>query len=167
MGCGERGRQSEQGGVRGVDGRAALGAIGKGDMRTEWDGWDLDYRGVRVEVKASGLSQGWDPDRHSIPRFDIAPRKWSFRPDQGGWVESVPPARIADLYVFCLHKPVPATNENICDPTSWEFWVISKQTLDNELGAQKTVGLTTLGLLSAPVGHSGLEAGVDAIAPAN
>ena len=66
-----------------------------------------------------------------------------------------PPARPAQLYVFCLHEPVPATNENVHDPACWRFWVIPTQTLNEELGSQKTVGLRTLGRLTEPVGSVG------------
>ena len=77
------------------------------------------------------------------------------------WIEHDQPMRFADVYVFCLHEPVPATNENVRDPACWKFWVISKQTIDKELGAQKSVGLATLTRLVAPVQWSEIRSAVD------
>ena len=131
----------------------ALGCIGDSDVRQGWDAYDLQYGRVKVEVKASGRSQSWNLHQPSKPSFDIAPRKWTWRESTDEWIENDPPARSADVYVFCLHKPVPATNRNVRDPTAWEFWVISRQTLDKKLGPQKSVGLGTLDHLTGPTGR--------------
>ena len=63
--------------------------------------------------------------------------------------------------MFCLHEAEPATNENVCDPAGWRFWVIPTRQLDDRLGAQKTVGVSTLDRLAPPVGWSGLRSAVD------
>ena len=39
----------------------ALGVIEASDVRTEWDAVDLRFGDLRLEVKASGLSQAWNP----------------------------------------------------------------------------------------------------------
>ena len=139
----------------------ALGAIGDGDIRQGWDAYDLLHDEVNVEVKASGLSQSWNPDERSNPRFDVAPRKWTWLASEDEWIENDPPARPADVYVFCLHEPVPATNENVVDPTAWKFWVLSARTLDDQLGPQKSVGIATLNGLVAPIGWDEIQNAVD------
>ena len=139
----------------------ALGAIGEGETREEWDECDLRYRGIKVEVKSSGRDQTWHQDRRSPPRFDIKRRMWVWDARTGKSTRHDPPIRVADVYVFCLHEPIPATNDNVRDPASWKFWVISKRTLDNELGPQKSVGLSTLSELAAQIGWSDLKAAVD------
>ncbi len=139
----------------------ALGVISENDVRDEWDAYDLLYRRKKVEVKASGADQAFSARKRSKPRFDIAPRQWKWEASAGDWVKLEPPARVAEVYVFCLHEPVPATNENVRDPESWKFWVISRKTLDDELGAQKSVGVATLNRLGAPVGWLEIRDAVD------
>ena len=139
----------------------ALGCISDGDMRQGWVAYDLLYGEVKVEVKASGLSQSWNLLQPSKPIFDIAPRKWTWLASTDERIENDPPARPADVYVFCLHGSVPATNRNVRNPTAWEFWVISQQTLDEELGPQKSVGLATLDRLAARIDWSDIKEAVD------
>ena len=87
--------------------------------------------------------------------FDIAPRKSDWDAETDEWVAFDPPERPAHLYVFCLHEPVPATNQNVLDPGCWRFWVISTQTLNERLGSQETVGLGRLNRLTEPLGGYG------------
>ncbi len=141
----------------------ALEAIGEDDTRDEWVESDLCYRGIKIEVKASGRGQAWKQDRPSTPQFGIRPLKqtWDKRTDE--WTDHDPPARVADIYVFCLHWPFPATPADVRDPASWKFWVVSKRTLDDQLGSQETVALSRLQELapSGPVGWSEIKAEVD------
>ena len=139
----------------------ALGAIAAGDVRHEWDAYDLRYGDIKVEVKASGRDQSWKSDSRSKPRFDISPRTWSWVVETDELIEHDPPARIADVYVFCFHVPERATNENVRDPASWKFWVVTKEKLDNDLGPQNSVGFSTLDRLATPVGYPSLMAEVD------
>ena len=67
------------------------------------------------------------------------------------------------MYVFCLHKPVPANNENVADANEWRFWVISGRTLDEQLGRQQTVGIATLNRLADPIRWTDIKPSVDAI----
>lgn len=134
----------------------ALGIIGEGVHRTEWDWCDLRYRDITIEVKASGLSQTWNPEQQSTPRFDIEPRKGRW--DAGEWRTFDPPRRPADIYVFCLHEVVPATIKNVQDPDGWTFWVIPTRLLDEELGGQKSVGVGTLNSLTQSVDWKAITA---------
>ena len=136
----------------------ALNTIQDTDTRAEWDWYDLTYDGLTIEVKASGFSQTWAPKRRSTPRYDIAPRKqaWDAQTDQTQKFD--PPARPADVYVFCLHEALPATLENVQDPECWKFWVISTRRIDAELGTQKSVGESTLNSLSERVGWAEIPA---------
>ena len=127
----------------------ALRAIGDKDVRLEWMPWDLEYRDQKIEVKASGQAWSAQPS----PRFDIAPRRWTWSASTDSWIENDPPARPADVYVFCLHTSEEATNENVADPSCWQFWVVSRQTLDEKLGPQKSVGPGTLDHHTGPAGR--------------
>ena len=122
---------------------------------------DLRYGGLTIEVKASGLSQSWNPRNRSTPSLGIAPRKMAWDAATDAWESFDPPRRAADVYVFCLHQAVPAVNENVADPARWTFWVIPTERLDYRLGAQQTVRVSTLNSLAAPVGWSELRDIVD------
>ena len=135
----------------------ALGVIGDGDTRAEWDSVDLRYGDLKIEVKDSGLSQSWNPRNRSTPSLGIAPRKMAWDAATDTWESFDPPRRTADVYVFCLHQAVPADNENVADPAQWTFWMIPTATLDDRLGAQQTVRVSTLNSLAAPVGRSELR----------
>ena len=139
----------------------ALGVIGDGDTRVEWDSVDLRYGDIKIEVKASGLSQSWNRQNRSTPNFRIPLRKMAWDAATDTWESFDPPRRVADVYVFCLHHAVPATNENVADPARWTFWVIPTERLDDRLGAQQTVRVSTLDSLAAPVGWSELRDAID------
>ena len=140
-----------------------LQIIGDCDVRRTWDAYDLLYEDVKIEVKASGLSQGWNVDSRSNPRFDIRPRKWTWLESEDQWIENDPPARPADVYVFCLHTSKEATNENVADPHCWQFWVLSSRKLDQDqdLRQRKSVGLAKLKGLTASTSWSELPAAID------
>ena len=142
----------------------ALGVIAKGDARTEWDAVDLHYSQMSTEVKASGRSQTWSPTTQSAPRFGIAPQQRAWIAATDSWVTYQTPKRTADVYVFCLHQAIPASNGNVADPQSWAFWAIATSVLDTELGDQRTVGESTLNGLAQPVPWSQIRRHVDLLA---
>jgi hypothetical protein len=63
--------------------------------------------------------------------------------------------------VFCHHTPEEATNENVADPSQWEFWVVATTTLDTELEDQKTIGTGRLNTIADPVNWGSLRNTVD------
>ena len=138
----------------------ALGVIGDDDVRKEWDAVDLRFGDLTIEVKASGLSQTWNLLVPSTPRFGIPRQKRAWFADTDDWIVYDPPQRTADVYVFCLHQSVPATNENVADPDSWSFWVVATSTIDDELDDQSSVGTSTLDQLAEPVDWSEIKAAV-------
>ncbi len=140
----------------------ALGVIGPDEVRLEWDAADFRYRGKPIEVKAGGRGQRWGQNKPSTVRYDIARRQEAWNASTGEWEPHDVPLRNADVYVFCLHTPVMATNENVADLSCWEFRVVAAAVLDNKLGDQKTVGITTLDGLAKSVGWDGLRTAVDA-----
>jgi len=142
----------------------ALGVIREGEIRQEWDAVDLRFGDLLIEVKTSGVSQTWNQEGSSTPRFDISRQKRAWLADTDDWTVYDPPQRTADVYVFCLHESAPATNENVADPDSWSFWVVATSTIDKELDDQASVGVSTLNQLAEPVDWSGIKAAVDRIA---
>lgn len=113
-----------------------------GEQRTEWDAWDLTTpEGIRVEVKSSGYVQSWKQEKLSDIRFSVREAK--------GWMAetntyTTDRARSADVYVFCIHKEI---DKALADPlkvNQWDFIVFPVNLLNQKLGSQKTVGLSTL-----------------------
>lgn len=117
--------------------------------RIEWDEYDLDYNGLRVEVKSCAYIQAWEQKKHSSIRFAIGEKiKW----DKSKRVEGKPAEnkrteireRNNDLYVFCLfdHK-----DRETADPTNlnqWTFYIAPTKLLNKKLGNQKSLSLSTL-----------------------
>ena len=67
--------------------------------RLEWDQYDLDIDGDKVEVKSAAYVQTWEQTRSSVIAFGIRPAKgWDARTNTAA--TSV--QRCADVYVFCL-----------------------------------------------------------------
>ena len=122
----------------------ALAVIDESEFRQEWDVWDLQYRHASIEVKTSGLNQYWSPLRRSQPYFRITVPKQIFCEQTKKLEPNVQGTRPADVYVFCLHTSLPATNANVACPYTWEFWVVSGRTLDDTLGLRQTVRPSTL-----------------------
>ena len=135
----------------------ALGVINENDIRTEWDAVDLYYGDITIEVKASGRSQTWDLNNPSTPRFGIPKQKRAWFSRKDDWIVYDEPKRSADIYIFCLHQSVPATNENVQDPNSWLFWIIPTSRIDDGLKDQSSVGVSTLNQLTEPVAWSEIK----------
>lgn len=111
-------------------------------VRTEWDAYDMQTpQGLRVEVKSGAYLQSWKQKRLSSIQFGIRPTQgWDASTNE----YSAKPVRQAQVYVFCVlaHK-----DKATVDPLNldqWDFYCLASSTLDREVGAQKTIGLTRL-----------------------
>ena len=116
------------------------------NKRLEWDPYDLAYKNVKIEVKSSAYVQSWEQKRLSIISFDIAPTRL-FDYETNSYEEKR--KRQSDFYVFCLleHK-----ERETIDPLSldqWSFFVVATPILDENLGMQKRISLSTLSKLGA------------------
>ncbi|MFF5988035.1 hypothetical protein [Prauserella flavalba] len=141
----------------------ALGCL-HGGPRQEWDAADLRTRdGIRVEVKSSAYLQSWQQRRPSTLVFDIRPTT--------GWdattnTFATERKRQADVYVFSVFT---ATDRAVADPLDldqWDFYVMSTDRLNDAVGEQKSIRLTSL-LRHAPreCDFGGLAAAVHAESP--
>jgi hypothetical protein len=111
-------------------------------VRTEWDSYDVRTAdGLKVEVKSSAYIQSWAQKRFSNITFGIRPTQaWEAATND----YTSERTRQADIYVFCLlsHK-----DQQTLDPMKleqWQFWVVPTVSLDEQLGGQKTLSLSTL-----------------------
>lgn len=122
---------------------AALG-IDLSAERTNWEPWDLTVHGehgdIRVEVKSCSYLQAWEQARPSDVKFSIRPAmRWSA---QDGWAGEQ--RRQSDVYVFCLFTERDAAAADPMRLESWEFYVLPTKRLDEQCGAQKSIGLRSL-----------------------
>ncbi|WP_419552513.1 hypothetical protein [Candidatus Poriferisodalis sp.] len=140
----------------------ALGVIDETMSRQEWEAYDLQYRNKKIEVKAAGRSQSWNPNHSARISFGIAQKKMSWSAATDTFTHHDQPQRFADVYVFCMHGPVPADNAKVADPAYWQFWVVATKVLDQELGSQKSLGINRLNQLATPVPWRGIREAVDA-----
>jgi hypothetical protein len=135
--------------------------VTEGTRRT-WDCADHEYRGKKIEVKATGCAQRFRVGKkRSPPSFDIAKRvciPW-------GEPAAEPDAladRYADCYVFCIHTDKEAATTNALDLNHWKFLVISKEKLNREFGDQKSVACSVIRKHCEETDFVGLKATVDA-----
>lgn len=132
-------------------------------IRTEWDAFDIETpEGIKVEVKSGAYVQSWEQKKHSTIQFSI-------RPTQGWDSESnernIEVRRQADVYVFCLLKHKDQSSINPLNLDQWVFYVLPTNTLNQSVGAQKTITLNSLESLNpSKVNYGELHASIEAAA---
>ena len=111
------------------------------ELREEWDEYDLlTNEGWKIEVKSASYIQSWKQSKLSNISFRIQPTIiW-----ENDTSRSKIPKRQADAYVFCLlaHK-----DQETIDPlnlSQWEFYVLPTSTLNEKVGNQKSITLSSL-----------------------
>ncbi len=123
----------------------ATGAENANDMTDiTFNAFDLLYKNkYRIEVKTSSLIQSWDLTdyRKSIPSLNIA--KASLPDENGDYKDGAPKQRNSDIYVFCVYK-AETREQSPLNMDLWDFYVIPTKTIDDKLGDQKSIRLTSL-----------------------
>lgn len=110
--------------------------------RKEWDAYDLVSKGgAKIEVKSSSYLQSWPQQKPSEIRFDIAEKRSWFAASNTHSSEAL---RSADIYVFCILEEKDKTKVDPLDLNQWFFIVLAVNDIQERLGKQKTVALTTL-----------------------
>ncbi|WP_236735154.1 hypothetical protein [Mycolicibacterium elephantis] len=109
--------------------------------RVEWDQYDLEIDGVKVEVKSAAYVQTWKQPQLSKIAFGIRPAKgWDARTN----TSAASAQRSADVYVFCLLKAEDREHIDPLDVEQWTFWVLPTSELNRKVPAQKTIRLRSL-----------------------
>ena len=127
--------------------------------RIEWDAVDVvSPSGVKVEVKSSAYLQSWKAKASRIS-FNVQPKlAWNW--DTNSF--AVAPARVADVYVFCLHDHQDPKTVEPMNLNQWRFFVLATEELDAKLERQKTIGLAILKTLNArEVNYANLAAAIE------
>lgn len=112
------------------------------EVRIEWDAYDLKTpSGIKVEVKSAAYLQSWTQEQLSSIQFSIKPTHgW----DSTSNTLAEEKSRQADIYVFCLLAHTEKSTVNPLDLNQWEFYCVSTEMMNQELGPQKTLGLARL-----------------------
>ena len=143
-------------GVRGVRGRYCLRGRGwysrclgllRPPLRGIWDrGQVLRLCPELAPEKPSAISWGIE-ERFA---YDTATDTWG--------EEQV---RSAKCYVFCLYTEKVREAADVLDLEKWEFYVLSTERINRELGTQKRVGLGRIQRMTGPVRYARLRESVD------
>lgn len=134
-------------------------AIGAFDIvREEWDGCDLRYADLRIEVKSSSYLQSWKQKSLYKPRFDIAPKR-AWQAESGAYTAE--PVRFADLFIFCLFTAQEAASANVLDVAQWEFYVVPTDFLNQHFPSGKELTLVNLRAHAAPLAYADLKLTID------
>ncbi len=140
-------------------------AIVAAALEPEWQWCSADYAscdfrrdGVRLEVKQSASLQSWNAAtlRPSKCSFDIAERS-------GQWEDGITwkpgNGRNADVYLLC-HHPLVSAEADHRNSAQWRFFVVP----ETRLPKQKTISLSAVERLAAPVGWSSLKEALEGLA---
>lgn len=112
------------------------------ELRTEWDPYDLRASdGTTIEVKSAAYVQSWAQSKPSAIQFGVA-RTSAWDPDTGMY--DAEKKRQAEVYVFALLAERDPARADPLEMSQWRFFVLATETLDRELGAQKSIAFGRL-----------------------
>jgi len=107
-----------------------------------WGAYDIHSpEGIKIEVKTSAYLQTWQQVKLSDINFGIQ-KTTTWDPETNTY--STESARQADIYVFCVQNCKNQNELNPLDVAQWDFYPVTTKILNEELGNQKTVGLSKL-----------------------
>ena len=146
--------------ARGVFAEFVMGtALGVVDgIRGAWDSFDLLYEGSGIEVKSSAYVQSWYQEKPSAISWGIEER-FAYDTATNTWGEEQ--VRSAKCYVFCLYTERVREAADVLNLGKWEFYVLSTERINLELGSQKRVSLGTIKRMTDPMRYAQLREGVD------
>ena len=138
----------------------ALG-LDKPFNKDHWTLYDIDYNGIRVEVKETAYYHSFnEPGKISNQRvFGITKANSNYEnPDEKNRFE-----RQNDVYVFCLLKGETAEDAWPLELSHWEFYIVPTSVINKECGDQKTVSLSRVQNFTKPVDFEHIKETVDRV----
>ncbi len=113
-------------------------------FRVEWGPYDVQAAdGTKVEIKATGLLQGWAMKKPSTPQWTFgavsASSVWA--EDLGEYVPVDPQTRV-HVWIFALHTATDQRRYDPLDVEAWQFRVMAHRRL--LATGQKSARLSTL-----------------------
>lgn len=135
-------------------------ALGIADgIQEGWKSYDLDYQGLKIEVKSSAYIQSWAQKDYSKIIFNVSMTK-AFDPVTGGLAELS--IRQADIYAFCVLTEKDAERINPLDMDQWTFYLVKTHDLDAAIGKRKTVTLSNIKQIEhVPCAYSEIKQNID------
>lgn len=119
--------------------------------------FDIEYKGKRIEVKATAYYHSWrgDNEYSNVRTFSIAETV-------GQHNEREPiPVRHNDAYVFCLNTGKTEKDADPFEMSHWEFYVVPTSTINNECGHNAKISLGRLKKITPPVSYCKLKESID------
>ena len=111
------------------------------NVRNEWDSYDLNYKGIKIEVKTSSYLQSWNQKSLSKIIFRINPtRAWDYNTSKFAEESK----RQSDLYVFCLLNQKEKSDVDPLNLSQWDFFILITSILNEKAPEQKTISLSSL-----------------------
>ena len=105
-----------------------------------WTLFDTQYRGKRIEVKATSYWQSWKEGHEISEQRTFSIRKTHVKyQDADSKLE-----RQNDIYIFCLDKGKNKESSNPLNLENWTFYVVPTEIINNLFGNQKTLSLNRL-----------------------
>ena len=127
--------------------------------KDHWTLFDIDYNGVRIEVKETAFYHPFnEPGKLSKQRaFSIRKTNSDYEdPDKENRFE-----RQNDIYVFCLLKGENQEEAWPLEVSHWEFFVVPTTVINRECGNQKTVSLSRVQRFTKAVNYNQLRSAID------
>jgi len=111
-------------------------------VRDAWSDCDLRLpTGLRVEVRSSAFIQSWAQQAPSRIVFSVRQsRRWD--PDRGTYADGR--QRNADVFVFALLSETDRARIDPLDVAQWQFYVLSRRTIESRAGNAQTLSLKRL-----------------------
>lgn len=129
------------------------------EPRQTWDAYDLEYEGIKIEVKSSAFIQSKHNDKYSRISFSI--EKHSHWNKDERWEHK---QRYSDIYVFCLFS---TKDRNVADPMcidQWQFMILPTSTINDKCGDQQSISLMSLLQLNPVIcSYDTIKANIDKI----
>lgn len=117
----------------------ALG-ISEAHNSAYWTLWDITYRNIKIEVKATAYYHLWNEGKavSNQRMFSIAKANGSYDPSVCGNEEL---CRQNDIYVFCLNTGTTQESSNPLNLNNWEFYIVPTSFLNEHCGDNKKISL--------------------------
>ena len=123
-------------------------------IRVEWDAYDLEFDGLKIEVKSAGYLQSWHQSKLTIIKFGTQ-KAFAWDKLTGKYEKSQ--KRQADIYVFALLAHQEYETVNPMNVEQWEFYVMPSE----KLGERKSISFKILHSMSERVTYGDLKTAIE------
>ncbi len=117
----------------------ALGVL-KAQNTAYWTLWDITYRKIRIEIKATAYYHPWNLSGNVSKQrvFGITKANGAYDITISGNSEY---CRQNDIYVFCLNTGNTKETSNPLELNNWEFYIVPTSVINKSCSNNKTISL--------------------------